>query len=236
MTTHGVVRWLALSCVLVSGCAPGQFTTVTVFDTPDAFVRIETDPTVDERNGHSHPVSLSPEQMAALLGGVMYEEPWAKLPIYDDLSLPRRHPALTESEVTLFTPLLAIALEKATPEELVTFYHSTARSGSLRDVTSGGLYVQGDDLHIVLANYRSPTHYSADIGVADTRDDRLTPLRALAPQRGRLTFAPHEAAQETAVSGLAKWFQPDPREVVVRYKQVVPRASTQPGTAAAPSP
>lgn len=236
MTTHDVVRWLALSCVLVSGCAPGQFTTVTVFDTPDAFVRLETDPTVDEHNGHSHPASLPPEQMAALLGGIMYEEPWAKLPIYDDLSQPRRHPALTESEISLFAPLLAIALEKATPEEFVTFYHSTARSGSLRDVTSGGLYVQGGDLHVVLANYRSPTHYSADIGVADTRDDRLTPLRALAPQRGRLTFEPREAAQEPAASGLARWFQPDPREVVVRYKQLTPRASEQPGAAAPPRP
>lgn len=234
MTIRSVVRLLVCSQTLLLGCVPGQFTTVTIYDTPDAFVRLETDQTVDQDSGHSHPVNLSPEHMAALLAGVRYDEPWAKLPIYDDLSQPRHHQALTDSEIALFAPLLSAALGKATSEEVVTFYHSTTRSGSQRDITSGGLYVQGDELHLILANYRSPTHYSADIGVADTTDDRLTPLRALAPQRGRLTFEPREAAVETADSGMAKWFQADKREVIVHYKLIQPRRTGQPPATTAP--
>lgn len=231
MTISSFARLLALSSLLLSGCVPGQIVTVTIYDTPGAFVRLETDRAIEKGSGHTHPVYLSPEQMAALLGGIVFEEPWAKLPFYDDLSQPRRHPAFTEPEIDLFAPLLASALGKATPEEIITFYRSTTRSGTQREVTSGGLYVQGENLHIVLANYRSPTHFSADIGVADTMDDRLTPLRAIAPQRGLLTFEPREAAGEMTESGMAKWFQEDKREVIVRYKTLQPRTFRQPPAA-----
>lgn len=236
MTISHFTRLLTLGGLLLSGCVPSQIVTVTIYDTPNAFVRLETDRAIDQNSGHTHPAYLSPEHMAALLGGITYEEPWAKLPLYDDLSQPRHHPAFTETEIDLFAPLLAIALAKATPEEIVTFYRSTTRSGTQREVTSGGLSVQGEDLHIVLANYRSLTHYSADIGVADTMDDRLTPLRALAPQRGRLAFEPREAAREMTESGMAKWFQEDKREVVVQYKALKPRAFSQPPVPAAPRP
>lgn len=235
MTISSFARLLTLSGLLLAGCAPGQIVTVTIYDTPDAFVRLETDRTIDPNSGHTHPAYLSSEHMAALLSGVVFEEPWAKLPLYDDLSQPRRHPAFTEPEIALFAPLLATALGKSTPEEIVTFYRSVTRSGTQREVISGGVYVQGEELHLLLANYRSPTHFSADIGVADTKDDRLTPLRALAPQRGRLAFEPREATREAAETGLAKWFREETREVVVQYKAVTPRSPGQ-ATPAAPRP
>ncbi len=234
--TRGSVACIVVSWTILLGCVPSQITTVIVYDGPDAFVRLETDRTVDQNRGHSHPVDLSPEQMAAVLGGLVFEEPWAKLPFYDDLSQPRRHPALTESEIVLFAPLLVAALAKATPEEIITFYRSTTRSGTQRHVTSGGLFVDRDDLHILLANYRSLTHYNADSGVADTTDDRLTPLRALAPQRGRFGFEPLEAVGETTGSGISAWFQPDRREVIVRYKRVPPRRLSLPPGTAVPHP
>ena len=232
MTISACARLLILGGLFLAGCVPDRIVTVTIYDTPDAFVRLETDRTIDSNSGHTHPAYLSPEHMAALLGGIVFEEPWAKLPLYDDLSQPRHHQAFTEPEITLFAPLLATALGKATPEEIVTFYRSATRSGTQREITSGGLYVQGEELHLLLANYRSPTHYSADIGVADTMDDRLTPLRALAPQRGRLAFEPREAARETAESGIMRWFQEDRREVIVRYKAVTPRQRNQAPAAA----
>ncbi|MDP2381547.1 MAG: hypothetical protein Q8N00_01950 [Nitrospirota bacterium] len=230
--------FLALSLPLLSGCAPTEFTTITILETPTAFVRLEIDHSVNEGNGHTHPLSLTPEQLAAVLSGIIVEEPWAKLPIYDDTSLPPRHPAFTEHEVQFFAPVLAIALGKATAEEIVTFYQSKYLSGTSREVTSGGLFVQGDELHIVLANYRSPTHYSADIGVADTTDDRLTPMRSLAPQRGRLDFDPPSARRETAVTGLTRLFHRDNRELIVLYRALSPRrpASYPSPGPAVPSP
>jgi len=188
---------------------------------------LEIDRTVNPKQGHAHPVVLTPEQMAAVMSGITIEEPLTRLPIYDDTSQPRHHRAFTESEVTFFSPLLSMALSKGTPEEIVTFYQSRTFPGSSREVTSGGLFVQGDELHLILANYHSPTHYSADIGMADTTDERMTPLRALAPQRGKLDFDPHSAKREIPAGGLTSWFQQDRREVIVIYKLLSTRSLDQ---------
>lgn len=224
MTGRLLLIYLVLSGMAVLGCTPAQFTTITIFDTPTAFVRLEAD-SVAPRRGLTHPVSITAEQMAAVLNGIVVEEPWAKLPIYDDTSQPRRHQAFTEKEVLLFAPLLAVALGKATSEEVVTFYQSRYLSGTSREVTSGGLFVQGEELHIVLANYRSPTHYSADIGVADTTDERLTPMRSLAPQRGHLYFEPVSATHPADGSIFGNLFQWDRLELVVLYENLPRRLS-----------
>jgi hypothetical protein len=216
---------------LIGACGPRQFTTVTIYDKPAAYVRLEFDRTVNKGTEHSHPIALMPEQIAAVLGGVRIHEPIALVrgDILQPDSVPRVHPAFTDKEIAFFAPLLALALSKATPEEVVTFYQSLHLSGGTsREVTSGGLFVQGDELHLILANYRSHTHYMADFGVAETQDDRLTPMQSLAPQGGRLNFEPHSDKQERSVGGLEKLFQPDHRELAVLYKQLPPRPLVQP--------
>ena len=214
--------WLLLGVSAVAGCTSPRVVTLTLYDSPDAFVRLEVDRTVQQETGHSHPADLSTEQMALVLRGITVEEPMTRLPLYDDFSQPRRHAALTEKEISLFSPLLALAFTKAAPEELVTFYTSRSLSGTNREVTSGGLFVKGDELHVILANYRSPTHYTADIGVADTTDDRLVPMRAIAPQRGRLDFEPRSAKREVADAALDKLLHHDKRELIVLYKSLQP--------------
>jgi hypothetical protein len=219
------------------GCASPRFTTLVVYETPHAFVRLETDPTVEKDSGHSHPAHIPPEIMAAALAGIVIEDPMTRLPLYDDLSQPRRRPALTDEEIGRLAPLLSLALEKATPEEVVTFYESVRREGGKREVTSGGLFVAGDELRVLLSNVRSDTRYTADIGVADTEDDRLTPMRSLAPQRGRLSFDPAAAARDTAPRGLRRIFHWDRRELAILYRKLEPRhldaaAPSTPGASA----
>lgn len=219
---------------MLVACAPTQFTTLTVYESPHSFVRLEVDRNLDHEAKRAHPADISPEQMVALLSGLVFEEPVAKLPFYDDLSQPKRHPALTEPEIVLLAPLLSTALKKAGPEEIVTFYHSSARSSTQRLVTSGGLFVEGDDLHFLLANYRSPTHFSADAGVVDTMDERLTPLRSIAPQRGRLEFDPPSSISTPDEGVLPGWLQPKRHEIVLRYKLIQPRTLGPSSPAPAP--
>lgn len=215
---------------LIGACSPRQFTTVTIYDTPNTYVRLEFDRTVTKGTEHSHPISLTPEQIAAVLGGVRIHEPIALVrgDILGQNPVPRVHPAFTEKDITLFAPMLALALGKATPEEVVTFYQTRKVSAITREVTSGGLFIQGDELHLVLANYRSHTRYMADSGVAETADDRLTPMQSLAPQEGRLDFEPDSATRERPVGGLEKILQWDRRELAVLYKQLPPRPLVQP--------
>ena len=62
---------------LTGACSSRQFTTITIYDKPDAYVRLEFDRTVKKGLEHSHPVSIRPEQIAAVLAGVRIEEPLA---------------------------------------------------------------------------------------------------------------------------------------------------------------
>jgi hypothetical protein len=215
---------------LIGACSPRQFTTVTIYDKPDAYVRLEFDRTVKKGTEHSHPVSLKPEQIAAVLAGVRIEEPIALVrgDILQRDPVPPIHPTFTEKDIAFFSPLLALALSKATSEEVVTFYQTRPISAITREVTSGGLFIQGDELHLTLANYRSHTRYMADMGVAETQDDRLTPMQSLAPQGGRLNFEPHTAKREKPSGGFEKLLQRDHRELTVLYKQLPPRPLVQP--------
>lgn len=208
------VTWI---CVLV-GCASPQFTTLTIYETPQSFVRLEIDRTLVHGTGHSHPSDVSPELMAAVLRGITIQEPLTRIPLYDDWTVPRRHPAFSDGEVEFWAPKFSLALRKATSQEIVTFYQTVQTPGTRRVVTSGGLYVDKDELHLILSNLRSSTHYMADIGVADVADDRLTPMRSIAPQQGQLAFVPESAHRKPSRSVLARLFHEDRRELIVRYK------------------
>jgi hypothetical protein len=212
---------------LIGACSPRQFTTVTIYDTPATYVRLEFDRTVTKGMEHSHPISIKPEQISAVLGGVRIHEPIALVrgDILQRDPVPPIHPTFSEKDIAFFSPLLALALSKATSEEVVTFYQTQPISAITREVTSGGLFIRGDELHLILANYRSHTRYMADMGVAETQDDRLTPMQSLAPQGGRLNFEPLSAKREKPIGVLGKLLQQDHRELTVSYKQLLPRPS-----------
>ena len=204
-------------CALV-GCSSPQFTTLTIYETPQSFVRLEIDRTLGQQAGHTHPSDVSPELMAAVLRGITIQEPLTRIPLYDDWTVPRRHPAFSDEEVEFWAPKISLALRKATSQEIVTFYQTVQTPGTRRVVTSGGLYVDEDELHLILSNLRSSTHYMADIGVADVADDRLTPMRSIAPQQGQLVFVPESAHRKPSRSVLARLFHEDRRELIVLYK------------------
>lgn len=219
-------RLLVLSSIALllslPACQSRQFPTVTVYESPASFVRLEADPMVQRDAGHSHPVTVTAEQMAVVLSGLMIEEPSRLLSFLDTNKEPRRHPAFNEAEIRFFAPLLAKGLGMATAEEVVTFYQTHQDTAIIRKVTSGGMFVDGEELHVVLSNYRSPTHSASDPGVDDTLDDRLTPMRRMAPQEASLYFEPSDAIAPSQTSFLSSLFSAERREVVVLYKRLAP--------------
>ena len=211
---------LSLGFAALAGCASGQFPTLTIYDAPQAYVRLQADRSVWQHAEYSHPANISTERMRAVLQGIVVQEPLFRLPLYDDLSIPRRHKAFDESAITFLAPLLSLALQKATTEEMVTFYQSRRLSGVAREVTSGGMFIEGDTLHFILANYRSNTQSTADISTASTLDDRLTPLQPLAPQQVQLGFEPRTALQPPASSLWTNIMQTDRRELIIQFRQL----------------
>ncbi len=211
------------SILALNGCGPTQYATKTVYESANSFVRLEVDPAVKPGHRHSHPVTVTAEQMAAVLAGVVVDEPITRMPIYDDVSLPRRRRAFSEAEIVFLSPLLAGALGAATPEEVVTFYQTQPISTIRREVTSGGLFVHGEEMHLFVTNYRATTHYRADPGSADMTDDRLTPMKPIAPQEGKLEFEPKQFQVSAVPRGLARLFYWDRRELIVLFRKLAPR-------------
>lgn len=222
--------WIALLLSLTA-CQSRQFPTMTLYESPASFVRLESDPMARENKGHSHPVSIAPEEMAAVLSGLMIEEPSRLLSFLDKDKELQRHPAFNEAEVQFFAPLLAKGLGQATSEEVVTFYQTHQDTAIIRKVTSGGIFVDGEEMHVVLSNYRSPTHSASDPGVDDTTDDRLTPMRRMAPQEARLDFEPSDAIAPRRSSFLSRVFSAERREAVVLYKRLAPAKAGASGEA-----
>lgn len=215
----------------LTACQRRSFPTVTIYESPTHFVRLEVDPRAANGQGYSHPVDIDAGTMASVLSGVLVQEPpryreW--FPKSDETS---RHRAFSEAEVQFLAPLLSKGLQKATPEEIVTFYQ-TVRDGAVsRRVTSGGVFIRGDLMHVVLSNYRASSTYSADVGTPDLQDDRLAPMKPIAPQTEQLDFVPARALVQLERSGILTWLERHSREVVIRFRdvpQAIPAPPLQP--------
>ena len=222
MRNSGVALLFGIALLLTfSACQNQPFQTVAIYDDPSRFVRLEVDPVIG--GSHSHPVDIATDNMIAVLAGVMIEEPpgiMAPTSLLDTDKDPRQHPAFSETEIRLFAPQLTQGLRRATPEEIVTFGQTDQITAITSKVTSGGVFVDGNNLHLILSNYRSETNYAPDPGISGTTlDARSSPLRSIAPQRARLYFEPTAALAPSREGILSRLLRPDRREIVVLLKK-----------------
>jgi hypothetical protein len=153
----------------------------------------------------------------------MIKEPLSFMPSFGKDKEPRRHPAFNEAEISFFAPFFAEGLKKATSEEIVTFYQATQKDTLIDKVlfvTSGGIFVNGDELHLILSNYRSETGYAPDPGIGDKLDGRSTPLQPIAPQRTEVYFEPATAVAPSQHGILQSLLRPKRQEIVLFFKNL----------------
>ena len=230
MKNSGVILFFGMALVgSLTGCQNRPFQTAAIYDDPSRFVRLEVDPLVGE--SHSHPANITTDEMITVLSGVMIEEP-SRVATFMSLSSkdegPRQHPAFNEAEIRFFAPFIADGLRKAKSEEVVTFGQTSQKTGFIDKhtsggmfVTSGGIFINGDELHLILSNYRSETNYASDPGISGTTlDGRSAPLRSIAPQRTKLYFEPTAAVAPSGEGMLSRLFRPDRRELVILFKNL----------------
>lgn len=206
----------------LTACQTRPIQTETIYDDPSRFVRLEVDSTVG--GSHSHPITITTDAMIAVLSGVMIEEqPMFMTPtsLLTKDKEPRQHPAFNPEEVSFFAPIMAKGLGKAKSEEVVTFGRTSQMTTSTSKVTSGGVFVDGDELHLILSNYRSETNYAPDPGIsATTLDAHSSPLRSIAPQRTKLYFEPRSAEAASREGMFGSLLRPDRRELVILFKKL----------------
>jgi hypothetical protein len=222
MKNPGLVVLMVVALLLgFTACQNRPFLTGSIYEDQSLFVRLAVDQTVG--GGHSHPASMTAEEMATVLSGLMVEEPGSlmpSVPFPGKDKEPPRHPAFRMEEIALLAPLLAKGLNTARPEEIVTFYWITQQPAPIEHVTSGGVFIDGDHLHFLLSNYRSPTRYPPDAETMRSLDGRSTPLQALVPQDTLLTFNPITAFVPPEQGFFKNPFRSKRQEIVVLFKKL----------------
>jgi len=127
-----------------------------IYEDPTNFVRLERDHRVladRPETRHTHPATVSADDMAVILRGIQVRDHRLKVLIWISGEA-EREPAFTETEIELLASKLSDALAKAAPEERITYYLSYPQTSVKRQITSGGLYVQHRELHFTLSNHR----------------------------------------------------------------------------------
>ena len=177
--------------LLLAACAIPQVPSRTVYEDPVNYVRLEEDPAVLPEwppGHHAHPAAIGTERIRAILSGLMIQEHRVAIQRWIQGEAPLV-PAFRDDEVALLAAQLAEALAEAKSNERVTFYLSQPQTLARRVITSGGIYVQGTELHVVLGNwqiiYGIPTY-----GMIY---DRRYPMRPTAAKGFDLFFQPSEA-------------------------------------------
>jgi len=220
---------LPLGITLLFGLSACQIRPVpkfSIYEDQSQFVRLEKDSTAG--GNHSHPAHVTTDEMVAVLSGVMVEEPTgltSSLSFLGKDGEPPRHPAFSAEEIRFLAPLLAKGFESAKPEEIVAFYRIVQQPGAIDHVTSGGVFIDGDELHFLLINYRSPTRYPPDPETMRYVDGRSTPLQPIVPQETKLDFQPKSAVVPLRQGVLKNPFRPKQREIVIRFKTLTGAAS-----------
>lgn len=196
-------------------------------------IELRTDPQAGR--GHSHPATMSLEQMARILAGIKVRKDRSVVHLLftDEAETSR---AFNSEEVAALTPLLVQALGSAQPGELVTFYRRFSNAASGLVYTTGGMFMRDGHLYIILANYRQSSAATMSIGnpayEIDPVDDPLLSLR-----RGSyaVSFVPQEA-EVHPVAGQWQWNYPDRGKIVVVDPALVVRSpASAPDSSRAPA-
>jgi len=173
------------------GCAIPQVPFRTIYEDPVNYVRLETDETVLPEwppGHHAHPKAFSPEYMTRILKGLGVQEHriWLQKWIQGEAPVV---PVFKDEEIALLAPKIAEGFATAKYNERVTFYLSQPQTSVKRIITTGGFYMQGDELHVIVGNwqmvYGIPTY-----GMIY---DRRYPMRPAIAKGFDLHFQPEDA-------------------------------------------
>lgn len=166
-------------CLLTLGAAVAACVSTpppkTIYDDGALTVQVVSD---SRGTGHSHPASLSSEELSRVLAGVRLESDSAE-PI-GSASRSESVPAFSGDDIRVLLPGLLNGLKAASPDQIVTFHRVLGGATAHRAVTSGGLFVQDGLLYLALANYRTKTDSAPREetvgGLMDVRDHPLIPV------------------------------------------------------------
>jgi hypothetical protein len=207
-----------------------QFQTLKIFDSPKRVVALQAMPDAYGGKGYDHPVSFTKEEMIQIMQGIRAEKTGLYSPSSSRSS--PTHPVFSTSEIQFFAPLIVKGLSQATPEEMVTFFETAEietddLEKNFQITTSGGFYVAGGNLYVVVSNFsvKTPLWQDAQRSSYDVDAIRANSLKQLNPQPGLLVFEPQEFLVESPDGGIGSFLKGKPWQVAIRYKDFLQRTT-----------
>lgn len=205
-----------ISAVLVIGCAIPVVPSRTIYEDPVNYVRLEIDDSVLPEwppGHHTHPKLLTIKEITKILKGMLVQEHriWIQKWIQGEAPIV---PVFRDEEVTLLAPHLVEAFAAAHYNERVTFYLSEPQTSVKRIITSGGMYFQGDKLHVLIGNWQI-LYGIPSYGMIY---DRRYPMRPTAAKGFNLFFEPAEAVIPQFSSVWDTMFANERDELVIDMK------------------
>jgi hypothetical protein len=196
---------LVLLLALV-GCPSYRASVESVQD--EMIVKLVADPSAS----YHHPVTLTPQELNAILEHVQveYKAGWLQKLITGPL---KPLPLFAPERLRRLVPALSRAFQQATPHDRIVFYVAERRSDVRREVTSGSLFVTDGLLHVVLNNHLS----GVDVVPGVPAYDRGNPEIAVAPQRFILAYDRPEFAVNATPTMAEALFETAPPSLSVDY-------------------
>ena len=183
---------LALIC---QSCLGTSRVEAPVREEPDRFVRVEArygDANPAGPIRFNHPLELNDKEWTRILENVWVQHDPGVIALVSPKEPPI--PAFTPDEIAFLSKLLGKAFRRAHPDEWVVFGLSRRRSPELTEITTGGWFVDGDRLYLMLANY----HHAASM--ASVRQQLLEDSLHSTGDR-YYTFAPGDYQSAVFVGG-----------------------------------
>lgn len=154
---------LLLACVAMGfgQACQGPFQTTRIVcgacEEPDRFVRLQLRRTAPQQHPpppFAHPLALSPEDWTPILTSIRVQGHRPGLLFSSDKD--PVEPAFSPNDIAYLSGTLSKAFAQARPGEWIVFglSHASSASAAVTEVTSGGWFVDGPHLHLILAHYR----------------------------------------------------------------------------------
>ena len=204
---------LLLSCV---SCANPAMTTRAMQDEPSLFVGLASlnDSGELAQVQHNHPMEWNEADLHMILTSLLIQKQGG---IMDPHKQPR--PVFSPDDSAHLTTALRKAFKAARPSDWVVFalWSSSPESQAL-EVTSGGMFLQDQRLHIILANHRERVSSEVE-GIKGIRSNPFRSLRDI--KKGKLSFDPARYMIASRDNWLAGGYESPASELVLDLKALL---------------
>jgi len=202
-------------CIFSQSCVAVTQAPLSVEEDPERFIRIEGRYGDEHRVGSSsfeHPLTLTAAEWERLLSSIQVQSHKDTFLFTTAKNPPE--PAFSPEQLMYLSRGLQKAFSRAHPDEFLVFGFSQIRSPQLTEITTGGWFIEGQRLHLILANYRH------SVSMKNIRDELWQdPLHSNSSSSYQIVPGPNQTLGRE--KGLAGLLSTDAPELLIDYKALL---------------